>query len=146
MQKYFQICRFPYSNHMIFDLVSDVSKYPEFLPWCNRVIIHKSSPNNIIATLFVGNNIFSGSFKSKVILTRPDYIKIYYETGPFKYLQNTWGFRKVSSYVTEVSFFVNFEFNSIILETAVDSFFSNLTRNMMKAFQDRAYLLSNKRS
>ena len=58
MSKYFQICRFPYSSDMIFDLVSDVKKYPEFLPWCKGVEVHKRSRSILIATVFVGDGIF----------------------------------------------------------------------------------------
>ena len=141
MSRYFQICRFPYSNFMVFDLVSDVEKYPEFLPWCKKVKIHKKSINSVEATLFVGDKIFKESFRSKVFLKRPYYIRIYYENGPLKYLYNSWGFRHIADSVTEVSFFVDFKFNSLILEVAISSFFSNLTITMVNAFQNRAKLL-----
>ena len=144
MPEYSQTCRFPYSREYLFGLASDVESYPDFLPWCKGVSIHERSKFHIIATLFVGVGPIEENFKSKVILNSPKNIKVCYQNGPFKYLYNTWKFEEISSELTEINFFVNFKFKSLILEITMGSFFRQATFQMVKAFESRAAKFYNK--
>lgn len=59
----------PYAPHQLYDLVADVEKYPEFLPWCMAVRILSQSDTEIMADLSVGYKFFRETFRSRVHLT-----------------------------------------------------------------------------
>ena len=127
----------PYRPEQLFDLVADVARYPEFLPWCVAARIRSRSESEIIADLTIGYGPFRESFTSRVIPHRPDRIDVHYERGPFKYLNNHWLFLP-NERGTEVDFFVDFEFRGRVLQAAIGMVFNEATRRMVAAFHRRA--------
>ena len=101
----------PYSDVQLFDLVADVAKYPQFLPWCVGARIRSRVDNVLHADLTIGFGPFRESFGSRVTLERPHRVGVVYERGPFKYLNNTWNFAPDPK-GCQVDFFVDFEFRS----------------------------------
>ena len=132
--------RLPYSAEQMFDLVADVGRYPEFLPWCVGARVISRDEGKLIADLTIGFKMFRETFRSRVTLERPDHIHVAYETGPFRYLNNHWRFRPVPQ-GTEVDFFVDFEFRSRILQLAIGVVFNEAVRLMVRAFERRAMAL-----
>jgi coenzyme Q-binding protein COQ10 len=104
----------PYSPEQMFDLVADVGKYPQFLPWCVGSRVRRQTEEELVADLTIGFGPFRESFTSRVALDRPERVRVTYENGPFRYLNNQWDFKPRGS-GTEVAFFVDFEFRSRIL-------------------------------
>ncbi|MBP0464518.1 type II toxin-antitoxin system RatA family toxin [Roseomonas sp. PWR1] len=129
-----------YSPEQMFDLVADVRRYPEFLPWCVGARILSRSEAELVADLTIGFKMFRETFRSRVALERPDHVHVTYETGPFRYLNNHWRFRPVPQ-GTEVDFFVDFEFRSRILQMAIGVVFNEAVRLMVRAFERRAMVL-----
>ena len=127
----------PYSPEQLFDLVADVARYPEFLPWCVGARIRSRTPELILADLTIGFGPFHERFTSRVGLERPARVKVAYENGPFRYLNNQWVFAAVAG-GTEVDFFVDFEFRSRILQVAIGAVFNEAVRRMVAAFRRRA--------
>jgi coenzyme Q-binding protein COQ10 len=127
----------PYSPEQMFDLVADVGKYPQFLPWCIGSRIRRQTEQEVVADLTIGFGPFRESFTSRVALDRPERVKVAYENGPFRYLNNQWDF-KPSGTGTEVAFFVDFEFRSRILQAAIGVVFHEAVRRMVNAFLKRA--------
>lgn len=127
----------PYSPEQLFDLVADVARYPEFLPWCVGARIRSRSEAEIVADLTIGFGPFRESFTSRVTLDRPRRVGVRYEHGPFRYLNNTWEFIPHSD-GTEVAFFVDFEFRSRLLQAAIGVVFNEAVRRMVNAFRKRA--------
>jgi coenzyme Q-binding protein COQ10 len=127
----------PYQPEQLFDLVVDVAKYPRFLPWCVAARVRSRTDKEVVADLTIGYGPFRESFTSRVIPTRPDRIDVRYEKGPFKYLNNHWLFVPHAN-GTEVDFFVDFEFNSRILQAAIGVVFNEAVRRMVAAFHKRA--------
>ena len=127
----------PYSQEQLFDLVADVGKYPQFLPWCVGSRVRRQTEAELVADLTIGFGPIRESFTSRVGLERPERVKVAYENGPFRYLNNQWDFtpRDVG---TEVAFFVDFEFRSRILQAAIGVVFHEATRRMVNAFVKRA--------
>jgi len=82
----------PYKPEQLFELVLDVAKYPQFLPWCVAARVRSSSDKEVHADMTIGYGPFRESFTSLVTPSRPDRIDVHYEKGPFKYLNNHWGF------------------------------------------------------
>ncbi len=127
----------PYTPEQLFDLVADVSKYPEFLPWCVASRIRSRVGCELVADLTIGFGPFRESFTSRVTLDRPQRVKVRYENGPFRYLNNQWDFKSYGT-GSEVAFFVDFEFRSRILQAAIGVVFNEAVRRMVNAFLKRA--------
>lgn len=128
----------PYRAEQIFDLVTDVEKYPEFLPWVLSAKIIKRESDRFTADLEIGYKIIRASYRSEVVLTPHKTIDINYINGPFHYLNNHWNFRQLNEKLMEVDFFIDFEFQSSYLQTLLQSAFGEVVRRMIQAFEKRA--------
>lgn len=129
----------PFSKEQLFDLVIDVEKYPEFLPWCLGCRIRKREEGLVVADMIIGFKVFRESFTSRVTHVRPNRIDVTYTDGPFKYLNNHWVFNEMENGETEIDFFVDFEFRSRILQAAIGAVFGEAVRKMIAAFEGRAH-------
>lgn len=128
----------PYTPEQLFDLVADVGRYPEFLPWCTAARIRSRSEAELVADLVIGFKGISERFTSRVQLDRPALeIHVGYQKGPFKHLDNHWKFIEVDGGVL-VDFYVEFEFRSFILEKLIGAVFTEAVRKMVSAFEGRA--------
>jgi coenzyme Q-binding protein COQ10 len=127
----------PYRPDQLFDLVADVGKYPEFLPWCVGARVRSRTEHELVADLTIGFGPFRESFTSRVALNRPETVRVTYENGPFRYLNNQWHFAPHPQ-GCRVDFFVDFEFRSRILQAAIGVVFNEAVRRMVNAFQRRA--------
>jgi coenzyme Q-binding protein COQ10 len=127
----------PYRPDQLFDLVADVGKYPEFLPWCVAARVRSRTERDLVADLTIGFGPFRESFTSHVTLDRPKRVNVRYERGPFRYLNNEWDFIAHPT-GCEVDFFVDFEFRSRILQAAIGVVFNEAVRRMVNAFNKRA--------
>ncbi len=126
-----------YTPDQLFDLVADVRRYPEFLPWCVGARIISRTEKEVVADLTIGFKMFRESFRSQVTLDRPQHIQVRYLNGPFRYLNNHWRFQPVEG-GTEVNFFVDFEFRSRLLQAVIGTVFNEAVRLMVRAFERRA--------
>jgi coenzyme Q-binding protein COQ10 len=126
-----------YSQEQLFDMVADVARYPEFLPWCVGARVLSRDEQVLVADLTIGFRMFRETFRSRVGLNKPGHIHVTYENGPFRYLNNHWRFTPVAG-GTEVDFFVDFEFRSRILQVAIGVVFNEAVRLMVRAFERRA--------
>lgn len=122
----------------LFDLVADVEKYPEFLPWCVDASIRRREGDLIVADLVIGYRVFRERFTSTVALDRPHRIDVTYSDGPFRYLNNHWIFAPEGSDSCVIDFFVDFEFRSRVLQAVVGRVFGEAVKVMVHAFERRA--------
>jgi len=130
----------PFTDEQLFDMVADVRRYPEFLPWCVGARIVSRTESELIADLTIGFKMFRETFRSQVTLERPHHVHVRYLTGPFRYLNNHWRFRPVPG-GTELDFFVDFEFKSRLLQAVIGTVFNEAVRLMVRAFERRAAIL-----
>jgi coenzyme Q-binding protein COQ10 len=137
MPRYAEQKPVPYSPEQMFDLVADVGKYPQFLPWCVGARIRSHTAGEMVADLTIGFGPFRESFTSRVKLEHPHTILVQYENGPFKYLRNRWIF-KPDPHGCVIDFFVDFEFRSRVLQMAIGTVFAEAVRRMVYAFLKRA--------
>ena len=129
----------PHSPEQLFDLVADVERYPEFLPWCIGARIRSRRENVLAADLIIGFKGFRESFTSEVTLDRAALrIDVVYRDGPFKYLNNHWIFDAQPDGACEIDFFVDFEFRSRLLQRIIGILFNEAVRRMVAAFEARA--------
>ncbi|MEM8868886.1 MAG: type II toxin-antitoxin system RatA family toxin [Pseudomonadota bacterium] len=136
----------PYSADQLYDLVADIGRYPEFLPWCSAARIRRTRQEGhrkiIDADLVISFKVFRERFGSRVTL-EPEVRKIHVEylDGPFRYLNNHWEFTEVSDTECEVRFFVDFEFKSRTLQALIGVVFNEAMRRIVRAFEARAEVL-----
>ena len=131
----------PYTQEQLFDLVGDIERYPEFLPWCVGARIRERKDNEILGDLLIGYKMVRERFTSRVVLSRPDRIDVSYSEGPFKYLNNHWLFLPQSDGKCLIDFYVDFEFRSKMLQKIMEMFFNEAVKRMVGAFETRAHQL-----
>lgn len=127
----------PYTQKELFDLVADVGRYPEFLPWAVAARVTKRQGNVIHADLVIGFKMIREKFSSQVTLSAPDRIDVAYLDGPFKYLNNHWIFEPHGE-GCRIDFYVDFEFRSRVLQKMIGVLFNEAVRRMVSAFEVRA--------
>jgi coenzyme Q-binding protein COQ10 len=139
MPKHRETKTLPYSPEQMFDLVADVERYPEFLPWVvgARVDHRRDTANVIHADLLVGFKMIRERYTSKVELDRPRRIDVTYTRGPFRYLENHWQFEPASE-GCRIQFYLDFEFRSRLLQRVMGSLFHEAVKKMVSAFEARA--------
>ncbi|WP_032112098.1 type II toxin-antitoxin system RatA family toxin [Candidatus Paracaedibacter symbiosus] len=128
----------PYQVEQIFDLVADVEKYPEFLPWILSANIISREPQKFIADLEIGYKLIRTTYRSEVVLTPHQSIDINYINGPFQYLHNHWNFQQRDDKLMELDFFIDFEFQASYLQVVLQSAFGEVVKRMIQAFEKRA--------
>ena len=127
----------PQTADQLFDLVSDVEDYPNFLPWCVALRVTGNQDNIIRADMVVGFKMIRVKFTSKVTLTPKERIDVEYLDGPFRYLENRWLFIEKEG-GCEIDFFIDFEFRSRLLQKIMEPLFHEAVRRMVRAFEKRA--------
>jgi coenzyme Q-binding protein COQ10 len=131
----------PYTQAQLFDLVADIERYPEFLPWCVGARIRERKGDEILGDLLIGYKMVRERFTSRVVLYRPDRIDVSYSEGPFKYLNNHWLFVAQDDGGCLIDFYVDFEFRSRMLQKIIAVFFNEAVKRMVSAFEARAHQL-----
>lgn len=137
----------PYGAESIYDLVMDIEKYSEFLPWCKKAkIVENISENNVLADLVINFKAFSERYRSDVKFYQDQDGSYIVESkaisGPFRDLDNKW---KISAIKDEngvesahVEFHVSFSFNSFLLEKMIGAIFTKASHKMINSFEERA--------
>lgn len=140
-----------FTPQQMFDLVIDVDKYPEFLPWCIATRINSKTEGSgqdqggvgeMSADMAIGFKAFRESYTSHITFERPSadragHINVVDSHGPFKRLVTDWRFVPAEGGVN-VEFEIDFEFKSRLLEGMIGKMFEKATRMMINAFKTRA--------
>lgn len=133
-----EIRRLPYSAEQMFDLVADVSRYAEFLPWVVATRVRSNSDVEMVADMVVGFKSLREKFTSKVVKEPGRMIDVHYLDGPLRDLENTWLFRPVPDGGCEIDFTVEFTFKNRVFEKLAGQYFDRAFHKMVAAFESRA--------
>ena len=133
-----------FAPRQLFDLVADVERYPDFLPWCSAARVRRRIGNVETAELVIGFGPFHEKFVSRVTL-EPDHasgpcIHTVGTEGPFRKLTSRWLFHPHPA-GTMVEFELEFEFKSMLLQHTVRLLFAEAVKRMVSAFEARATVL-----
>ncbi|MDG6078198.1 type II toxin-antitoxin system RatA family toxin [Erythrobacter litoralis] len=128
----------PYSAEQMFDLVADVDKYPEFLPWVVATRVRSNSEDVLVADMLVGFKAIREKFTSRVTKNRPDSLEVSYVDGPLRDLRNSWKFEPRDDGGCEIDFCVDFTFRNAVFEALAGQYFDRAFRKMVGAFEQRA--------
>ena len=140
MPKHAETRHLPYSADQMFDLVADVKRYPEFLPWVTAMRVRQDGPGETLADMIVGFKGLRETFTSRVRKERPTTITVDYIEGPLKFLRNEWRFRPEPGGCA-VEFTVDFAFKNRVFEMLAGQVFQAALRRMTSAFETRAAAL-----
>ena len=128
----------PYSAQQMFDLVADVGKYSQFLPWVVATRVRDKTEQGMTADMLVGFKALREKFTSKVVTERPERIRVHYVDGPMRDLDNIWVFRDLPSGGCELDFSVDFAFKNRMFEALAGQYIDRAFRKMVAAFETRA--------
>ena len=126
----------------LIDLVLDIEKYPEFVPFClDSHVYEKNKEDNqtlIIADLTIGKGPFKDTYKSDVKFDKENStINVTNIGGPLNHLENNWKFIETEG-VTEISFDIDFEIENKFLNVLMSKSFEFGLNKIADAFQKRA--------
>jgi len=141
MPRHYERRYLPYGPDEMFDLVADVRRYPEFLPWIMAMRVRSDSDTETIVDMIVGFKALRESFTSRVNKTPKGRIVIDYLDGPLKYLHNEWHFASHGDGGCRIEFEVDFAFRNSVFERLAGQFFETAVTRMIGAFEDRAHAL-----
>ena len=132
-----------HSAEEMFDLVADVERYPEFVPFCERLEVRARRRHGdceeLIASMVVGYKLLRETFTSKVTLDRPALqIRADYLDGPFRSMENRWEFKPAGEGRSEIHFCITYEFRSRTLDALMGRMFDRVFRHFADAFLARA--------
>jgi len=143
MPKFVEDRTFPYHAQQMFDLVADVEKYSEFLPWCIGSRLYNVKQDDFYADLIIGFKVFRERFTSHVMLSDGK-IEIDYVKGPLEYLYNLWEFKDLEEGGSSLHFEVDFEFKNKIFQKMIGGLFTEAVHRMDESFETRAIELYGK--
>ncbi len=131
---------FNYNYKELFDIVLDIEKYPDYIPWCKKINILKKNKNSIKANMIVNYKLLPTqqfisivSYDVKNLLIKTQYIE-----GPLKNLDTIWKFVKIEKNKTIVNFNIKFEFKNFFHQKISEVFYSLIENKMMESFEKRA--------
>ena len=129
-------------KEQLIDLVLDIEKYPEFVPFCiGAKVYEKKEKGNlllIVADLTIGKGPFKDTYKSDIKYNKKeDSIFVTNLDGPLKHLENTWHFKEENNMI-EVFFEIDFELKNEFLNIVMTRSFQFALDKIAEAFQKRA--------
>lgn len=131
----------PFSAEQMFDLVADVARYAEFLPWVVATRVRTDSETEMVADMLVGFAALKEKFTSRVHKLRPTNIRVDYLDGPLKRLENDWTFLAIDERSCRIDFCVDFSFRNALFERLAGHHLDRAFRRMVGAFETRAAAL-----
>ena len=135
----------PCKKNQLVEMVLDIEKYPEFVPWCIEGKIEDKNESTDLITfkgdLKVGKSILNETFSSHVSYYKEkDKIIVTNLDGPLKHLKNEWAFKEVNN-ATQLEFFIDFELKNPILNSIMKKSFELGLNKIAKSFEERAIKL-----
>ena len=128
----------PYTTSEMFDLVSDISAYPEFLPWCSGAQILSQEGEELSARIGFSVSGVSKSFTTRNRLRPGKEIAMQLVEGPFSELHGRWRFDALGDAGCKISLFLEYEFSSKMVSLVVGPVFNKIANTLVDAFQKRA--------
>ena len=135
----------PCKKNQLVEMVLDIEKYPEFVPWCIEGRVHDKNESQDLITfngdLKVGKSLLNETFFSQVMYYKEkDKIVVTNLNGPLKYLKNEWTFKEINN-ATQLEFFIDFELKNPILNAIMKKSFELGLNKIAKSFEERALKL-----
>lgn len=131
----------PYSARQLFDIVNDVEKYPDFLPWCASGDIIEQTDDMMEASILMKKGRLNHRFSTRNTLVPGEMIRIELVNGPFKSLSGDWVFTSMPNDGCKIELRLQFEFSSKIMSALIGPVFTQIANSLVDAFCQRAHQL-----
>ena len=128
----------PYSSEQMFQLVADVDKYKEFMPWCGGSEVKEQLEDGLIGSVTIAISKIKHSFTTRNIHNYPNSIQLELVDGPFSSLHGDWVFTTLAEDACKVEFTLNYAFNSRALEFILGPIFNKVANSFIDSFSKRA--------
>jgi ribosome-associated toxin RatA of RatAB toxin-antitoxin module len=135
----------PYPAVSMYDLVNDVARYPEFLPWCRSTQVISASATEMRARLELARGGLRKAFVTRNHMQPGRTISITLEEGPFRYLQGDWQFEDLGAQGSKITLKMEFEFAGKLLDMLAGPVFHDICNSLVSAFMQRAAELHGQR-
>lgn len=126
------------SADRMYSLVTDVARYPEFLPWCGGVDIYEQSETVLDAKIKIHFKGIEQFFHTRNTNHRPGSIDMQFVDGPFKKFTGQWRFIPLRDDACKIEFNLHWEFKSAILDKIIGPVFSYIANTFVDCFVKRA--------
>ena len=128
----------PYPAQALYDLVNDVARYPEFLPWCSSAEVLESSPEHMRASVGVAKGGLSQHFVTRNTLIPGQSIEMNLEEGPFTQLHGIWVFKALTDKACKISLDLSFDYAGPLVRATLGPLFNQAANTLVDAFCQRA--------
>ena len=128
----------PYSPQQMFELVADVERYPEFLPWCAYAELHSRDDRELTGSLGLAQGPLTGRFTTRNRLDAPHAMSIELLEGPFRNLHGQWRFDALGEQGCRIALQMRFEFDSRVNDLLLGPVFEQTCNRLVDAFVARA--------
>lgn len=128
----------PYTAGQMYGLVTDVERYPEFLPWCNAARILVDEGEFVTVNLGLARGVVRGNFTTRNHLVPDRSVEMRLVEGPFNLLEGRWDFLPIQDAGTRAELQIRFQTRGVISGLALGSAFEGICNQMVDAFGRRA--------
>ena len=127
------------SHELIFSLINNVEDYHRFLPWCSDSKIISDNGNKMLAEIEISKNFINWKFSTENTYDLNKKINIKLIDGPFNHLDGYWEFKKKDNYNTTVDLYLEYKFDSRLIELSIKPIFSNIMSSILDSFISEAF-------
>lgn len=128
----------PYSAQQMYDLVNDVARYPEFLPWCSRAEVLRATAEKMTAAVHISKGPVKQHFVTCNQLAPGERIEMRLVEGPFRHLQGVWQFISLGEQACKIVFEVEYEVAGGLFGRMLAPVFEQIASTLVGAFIERA--------
>jgi ribosome-associated toxin RatA of RatAB toxin-antitoxin module len=130
-----------FSPEQMFDLVIDVERYPEFLPWVAGAELHEKSESDLLASMEMHRGGMRERFTTRNEFDRPGFMNMQLVRGPFRVLDGRWTFAPIADAGTRIELAMRFEFANPVVSLLFGKAFEQSCNTLIDAFIARARVL-----
>ena len=127
-----------FSPEQMFDLVIDVERYPQFLPWVAAAELHQRSERDLLASMEMQRSGVRERFTTRNAFERPSFMTLQLVDGPFRLLEGRWTFTPIGEAGTRVELEMRFEFANPVVGLLFGKSFEQSCGTLIDAFIARA--------
>ena len=130
-----------YTPQQLFDLVVDVERYPEFLPWVIEARVRHRTDSMMLVDMMIGAGPLRKQFSTAAVLHRPHRIDISSDDPLFDRFEQRWTFEPATHGVTNVEYYVDFKFRPRVLQILMQKTFAGRAIATISAYERQAHRL-----
>jgi ribosome-associated toxin RatA of RatAB toxin-antitoxin module len=122
----------------MYELVNDVERYPEFLPWCTAARVESRGENEVVATINIRRGPLKAEFSTRNLLEPDTRVLMQLVSGPFRVLEGLWTFTPIGDLGCRVELEMRFEFSNRVASALFEPLFEDTAASLLDAFVNRA--------